>query len=429
MILGDRSRGSRLLKRQTVRMSDTSPALVSAGRAATIVGAGMVAMNGLAYAFTLGAAHVLGPTDFGVVAALLGVILVANVGSLTIQATAARRLATTPGDAAAAVRRDVLATGRGLSVAVALLLLVATPLLSKGLQLDDWLATAMVVPTCAALTMMGAYAGIVQGERRWTALAAIYLSMGVGRVAAGGIALVVDPSARSAMIGVAVASLVPLVVGWRLCSGGPEARGGSHRPLLAELWRNGHTLLAFFSFTNLDVLLARHLFSHHDAGIYAGGAILTKACLFLPTFVLVVAFPSMAADRGGRAWLRPMLLVLALGGCAVVAALVLPGLAESFAGGHAYVGLGHVAWVFALEGTLFAAVQILVYDTIAGQSHAGSVLWLGVLGTVAFATPLAHSVAGLAGIVSGVTVVAGIVVAALLRGAGTRAQTASAPSS
>lgn len=395
-------------------MSDVSPPLVSTGRAATVVGAGMVGMNGLAYAFTLAAAHVLGPTDFGVVAALLGVILVANVGSLTIQATAARRLATSPPDAVAAVRRDVLATGRGLSLAVGLVMLVAVPLLDKGLQLDDWLATAMVVPTCAALTMMGAYAGIVQGERRWTPLAAIYLSMGVGRVLAGGVALALDASARSAMVGVAVASLVPLLVGWLVCSADGEARGGSHQSLIAELWRNGHTLLAFFSFTNLDVLLARHLFSHHDAGIYAGGAIVTKACLFLPTFVLVVAFPSMAADRSGRAWFRPMLLVLALGACAVVAALLLPGLAESFAGGHEYVGLGQVAWVFALEGTLFAAVQILVYDTIAGQSHAGSVLWIGVLGAVGLAILLVHSIAALAGLMAGVTLVVGLSVALLL---------------
>jgi len=245
--------------------------------------------------------------------------------------------------------------------------------------------------------MMGAYAGIVQGERRWGALAAIFLAMGVGRIVAGGLALLVDSSTRSAMVGVTVGSVVPLAVGWRLCPASPST-ASSRRPMLAELWRNGHTLLAFFAFTNLDILLARHLFSHHQAGIYAGGAILTKACLFLPTFVLVVAFPSMAADRGGRPWLRPLLLVLALGGCAVLGSLLLPGLAESFAGGSEYVGLGHVAWVFALEGTLFAALQILVYDTIAGQTHAATWLWAGVIGVAVVATLAAHSVAGLAGI-------------------------------
>ncbi|MDP9318869.1 MAG: hypothetical protein M3O94_07315, partial [Actinomycetota bacterium] len=159
-----------------------------AGRAATVVGLGMMTMNALAYAFTLLAAHMLGPTDFGGVGALLGVILVANVGSLTIQATAARRLATAEAHDVPAVRRDALRTGRALSLGLGLLLLAVVPLLDKALQLDDWLATGTVAPTCAALTMMGAYAGIVQGGRRWGALAAIFLAMGVGRIVAGGLA-------------------------------------------------------------------------------------------------------------------------------------------------------------------------------------------------------------------------------------------------
>ena len=372
--------------------------LAATGRAATIVGVGMMMMNALAYAFTLLAAHVLGPTSFGAVGALLGVMIVANVGSLTLQATAARRLATSTPDELPVVRRDVLQSGRTLSVVLGLLLLAAVPLLDTLLQLDDWVATAMVAVACSALTMMGGYAGIVQGERRWGSLAAIYLTMGVGRFLAGGVALVIDASTRSAMIGVAVGSLLSL--GGRLATL-PGGRGDrDDRSLYGEVWRNGHRLLAFFAFTNLDVLLARHLFSHHEAGIYAGGAIITKACLFLTTFVLVVAFPSMAADRGRRAWLRPMAIVLALGGCAVIGALLLPGLAEAFAGGRAYVGLGSIAWVFALEGTMFAALQILVYDSIAGQSHSAAVVWVGVVVLAAVASFLVHSVEGLAAVAS-----------------------------
>ena len=33
--------------------------------------------------------------------------------------------------------------------------------------------------------------------------------------------------------------------------------------------------------------------------------------------------------------------------------------------------------MFAAEGTLFAALQILVYGTIAGRAHSAAVLWLG----------------------------------------------------
>lgn len=397
------------------------------GRATTVVGIAMMAMNALAYGFTLLAAHRLGPADFGGVGALLGVLIVANVGSLALQATAARRLATAPAAERPRVRAAALRTGRQLSLAIGAGLLVAVPLLDVVLRLDDWVATAMIAPACAALTMMGAYAGITQGERRWSPLAAIYVAMGFGRVLAGGLALAVETSIRSAMIGVAVGSLLPLAVGRWLCRSrqngdvvgtapppvpAPQLTGGD-TAALRELWRNGHTLLAFFAFTNVDLLLARNLFGSHDAGIYASGAIVTKTCLFLPTFVLVIAFPTMATDRRGRAWLRPLLFVAALGGCAVVGALLLPELAQSFAGGSDYAGLGHVSWVFALEGTLFAVLQILVYETIAGQSHSATLLWAGVATAVGVAALAAHSVASLAIVLVGTAVVAGLLLAAL----------------
>ncbi len=394
-------------------------------RAATLVGGGMLAMNALAYALTVLAAHALGPIDFGGFGALLGVVIVANVGSLTLQATGARRLATSTADVVTTVRRDLLRTGRALSVAVGLLLLACVPVLDRLLRIDDWVTTAMVAVACAALTMMGAYAGIMQGQRRWSGLGTIYLSMGVGRFVAGGVALLVDASTRSAMVGVAIGSLLPLVVGWRLGSAAGGAQGAAagsvnpveagQQPMLAELWRNGHTLLAFFAFTNLDILLARHLFSHHDAGIYAGGAIITKACLFLPTFVLVVAFPSMATDRASRAWLKPMLVVLGLGGCAILGTLLLPGLAKAFAGGSQYAGLGGIAWVFALEGTLFAALQILVYDAIARQSRAAWVLWLGVVGLAVVAALFVHTVAALAGVAAVTALAVGVGICLLTR--------------
>lgn len=63
--------------------------------AGSLTAGGMMTMNLLAYAFTLLASHALGPEHFGAVSAFLGILLVANVGALALQATAARRIATT----------------------------------------------------------------------------------------------------------------------------------------------------------------------------------------------------------------------------------------------------------------------------------------------------------------------------------------------
>jgi hypothetical protein len=387
----------------------------ASGRSFGTVGVGMSTMNVLAYAFTLLAAHRLGPSSYSVVASLLGVVIVANVGSLAVQATAARRIVTARTDAvpsartSAALTRDTTAAAGLVGLLIGLVLLVAALPLDAVLHINDRLATLMVAPTCAALTLMGGYAGILQGRGQWGRLAVVYAATGLGRVVAGGAGLVIDDSARAAMIGVALGSVIPHVLGRILVAQATPSSSAADeptraawwqmhvdRPVLREIWHNGHVLLAFFVLTNIDVLLARHLFDHHEAGIYAGGVIVSKACLFLPTFVLVVAFPSMAA-RASRAWLRPLLVVVGVGGCAVVGTLVLPSLAEQFAGGDAYHGLAHVAWVFALEGSVFAALQVVVYDAIASESPVTPVLWLGVLIAAIAALTIVGSVPALAG--------------------------------
>lgn len=386
-----------------------------AGRAATtvrvtgVVAVGMMVMNAMAYGFTLYVAHVLGPGAFGGVSALLGILIVAAVGWVAVQATAARRLAVSPPGHEQAVVRDILVGSLKVTLLLGIVLLALTPMIDQILHIDDLVATSMVALGTVPVTMLGAYAGITQGQRRWTALAAIYAGLGAGRLAGGVVAMLIEPTLRAAMIGLAIGTVLPLAIGMATTPW-PAAGGESdHAPVLRELWRNGHSLLAFFVFTNLDVVLARHLFDGTDAGVYAAGAILAKTCLFLPTFVLVVAFPSMATDRVGRPWLKPLLAVLGLGAVAVVGAWLLPNLAVTFAGGSEYADLGDVAWLFALEGTIFAALQILIYDTIAGQSHAGMVLWLGSALVTALAIPLLDSVTGLVAVTAAVALGVGLV--------------------
>jgi O-antigen/teichoic acid export membrane protein len=374
-------------------------------RATGIVAAGMMAMNALTYAFTLLAAHLLGPRDFGAVSALMGILIVIAVPSLALQATAARRLATADPSQRAGVTRDILVSSWKLAAAVALLLLVLAPVVNQVLHLDDLVTALLLSVSSIPLTLMGAYAGITQGERRWTSLALIYLAMGAGRLVGGAAAMLAEGSLRSAMIGMTLGSFAPPLVGACL-ERLPAHVTSDHAPLLRELWRNGHTLLALFVFINLDVLLARYLFDEHDAGIYAAGAIIAKTCLFIPTFVLVVAFPTMATDRTGRPWLKPTLTVLGLGLVAVVGARLLSDLAVTFAGGGEYTDLADLAWLFALEGTMFAVLQILIYDAIAGQTHAGFVLWLAAALVTVIAVAFIDSVSHLVTAVTVVTVVA-----------------------
>jgi O-antigen/teichoic acid export membrane protein len=346
--------------------------------ATSLTAASMMAMNVLVYGFTLAASHLLGPEHFGGVSAFLGVLLVANVGALALQATAARRIATSTPATRDEVAHDVIVSTWHTALGLAALFTAATPLFMIVLH-TPFLAALVVGLTVAPLTMVGGYLGVLQGSRQWRALAMTFLAVGLGRAVFGVLGMVIDRSLTGAMAGVLVGALVPAVVGWWGCRHVPHAASGRHHGVLKEVWHNGHSLLAFFVLTNLDVLVARNQFSHHDAGLYAAGSILTKTCLFLPQFVIVVAFPQMARDQASnvrdRAWLKPLYLVAALGACSVVGAAVLDDVAIAFVGGSKYTELASYAWLYTLEGTVFAVLQMVVYRQIARQARVALYLW------------------------------------------------------
>ena len=140
--------------------------------------------------------------------------------------------------------------------------------------------------------------------------------------------------------------------------------------VLREISHSSQALLAFFALSNVDILVARATLSDSEAGLYAGGLIVTKAVLFLPAFVVVLAFPSMASKHSTRYTLAVGLgISLTLGMLGMVGILLLPDLAELFVGGHDFAGIAEDLWLFALAGTILAMVQLLVYSTLARQQR------------------------------------------------------------
>ena len=364
-------------------------------RDSAAIAVAMAIMNVTTYGFTILAARLLGPAEYGALAAIMGLLLVVNVLSLGLQATGARRVSAAPQNLPH-IEREVMAASYRSAVVLAVVALLASPVIAGLLHLDSWLIPAMVAVTVLPLTVMGGQAGILQGERRWGPLAGIYLSVGLGRIAFGALALLIVPNTLSAMVGIAVGAVVPTVVGGvalhrlaharqvrgegRAADPGrphPWARGG----VLREVTHNSHALLAFFALSNVDVVTARITLDEHQAGLYAGGLILTKAVLFLPQFVIVLAFPSMAANStSGSTRRRSLVLVLVIGLATIVGVAVLRGIAVEFVGGGQYSEISSMLWGFAVLGTLLAMLQVMVYDVVARQRRrAVYVVWTALV--------------------------------------------------
>jgi len=193
------------------------------------------------------------------------------------------------------------------------------------------------------------------------------------------------PTETSALVGTAIGAVAPVAAGWwflrREREPGISSETHRFRSVMVEIFRNSQVLLAFFALSNVDVIVARNVLPEHDAGLYAGGLILTKAVLFLPQFVVVVAFPSMSTIGERRQALTLSLgLVAGIGVAVTLGAALFPRLALVFVGGSDYTEISDNLAVFAVLGTVLSMLQLLVYAVLARQAHRSVLLvWLALV--------------------------------------------------
>ena len=363
----------------------------------------MAIMNVATYGFVILASPLLGTERYGAVAASLNVLLVISVGALGLQATAARRISADPqhvGQIEDSIRR---VTYRA-AAALGLILLVLSPVIQRVLDQDRIGGVLIIAASAVPMTIAGGLAGILQGERRWAGLGALYIASGVPRLVIGGALIAWRPTEFWALLGVGISFWAPVLVGlWVLRhERRPSPSSAEHTGLamLKESISNGAALFAFFALSSVDIIVAVNVLSKHEVGLYAAGLILAKAMLFLPQFVVIVAFPSMATGGERRnALVVSLLLVAALGAVGTLAAWLLSSIAIRFVGGAEYIEVEPRLWLFAILGTLLSMIQLVVYSVLARQGKRSVyVVWLALL-TLIGAGLTADSVLGLVTIV------------------------------
>lgn len=357
----------------------------AAVRSGSAIAVAIGVMNVATYAFTIVAARLLGPQDFGALTSVMNVLLVAGVISLALQATAARRIALEPGDVQR-VEDTILLVGQRAAIGLGLLFLIASPLVNVALKLGSVGTAALLGVAVAPFTLMGAQAGVLQGERRWTPLALVYLAFGLPRLFLGAALMWWHADEVVAFTAVTVSMFAPVIVGGialRVPRGKPARPQGDHsaRALWWETVLNSQALLAFLILSNIDIVLARNTLGGHEAGLYAGGLIMSKAVLFLPQFVVVLAFPSMGSEGAGKRALMGSLAAIAVTGAVVTAGVaVLASLALNFVGGVKYDAIKDSLWLFAVLGTVLSMLQLLVYNVMAKQARSSVLyLWAGLI--------------------------------------------------
>lgn len=346
-------------------------------RAAPTLGGGGVVLLALIvwnvgnYAFFLVAGRALGPSDYGLVAALLAATLVIAVPAQALQFAAARLIAAPPaGDAALgegvyrrAWRRCARVTP--LLALVACAAIVLAHLIGPRLPLGPLLLTVGLV---APLGFFFLALGRLQGEERFNEFSLSFALWGAPRPVLLLPLLALGLGVYAALGATAAALLVALAAAAWLTRARPPAR----EPSAEQWWAFSRPLVPIAVglcglglLTNLDVIVAKLALGAEEAGEFAAAATLAKAVFIVPQAVAFVLLPRVAA-RSARAGDTGTLLGLGVGVALVaggLVSLVLWAIAEPLIDvtyGSDFSGAAGILGTYAAASTLIGALIVVI---------------------------------------------------------------------
>lgn len=345
-----------------------------------LVGVATLVGNGAAYLLSMVAARILNKADFGALGALLGLLVILATLGISTQALAARRVATATTDRARIEEQLIR-----LSIFLGFFVIIA------GVAVAWPIGMIFTIPAVAVATGIGslgfviigaAAMGIAQGREEHTRLSLAFIANGVGRAIGGIIGVVVLASVTGVGIGIFIGCAVGALIAYLLVRS-PEWKPFGTKigsGIGVELGHVVHALMVLFTLTNVDILLARFFLTEDQSGQYAVGVLLAKIAFFLPNAIIIVLFPKMTAEDSRRTVYIATGLTAVVGAIITSGAFLLGDLVARILGGQQYVSMGDVIWLFALEGSAFALVQVLLYARLAAQDRKAVIaVWIALI--------------------------------------------------
>jgi O-antigen/teichoic acid export membrane protein len=343
--------------------------------AAGVVLAGVVAVNGGNYAANLISARFLGPAAYGDLVALLALSALVGLPLGALQIFTSRYVArfAAQGDIDGTrflARRGVRLTLIG-GVVLSLALDAAIPVLRSTLGIASTLGIVLVNLLALPNLMTPVVWGVAQGLQRFRVLST---SMAAGTcvrlvvlipllaVGAG-----VPGALGAALIG-GVASLAIPFVALRTWFAPPQMIGERvpRREATTYLIPVAVGILAITSLSSIDVLVAKASFGGATAGVYGSASLIGRLVLYVPTAIVTVLLPKVAArSAAGRETTRllavSLTVTLAFGAIAAGTYAGLSHFIVSAAFGKKYEAAGSLLWMFAVAMTAYAIMNIFLY--------------------------------------------------------------------
>ncbi|MFI8568746.1 polysaccharide biosynthesis protein [Rhodococcus sp. NPDC078407] len=382
---------------------------------ASVAGMGMVTAGSMfanvaAYLLQVLASRMLGVEGYGEFASLLAAQLVLAVPALALQSVVAREVVRGRSS------RELRTVGYRCAAVVGVLAVALAPALSAAMDVS-MAATLSAVIAAPVLVLLAAEQGLLQGRGRFGALSVVLAAAGFGKVAPAVVVLVLGGGPGSVLLATA-AGIGAVALGARLTAGVPVNSVSETKVTVLAVLQASQVQLVLIAMSALDLVLARALLSSNEAGLYAVGAVASKAAFWLPQAVGVVLYPRMANPLHSASAVRSALSVVAGLGTVLVIGGALASPLLPLVVGDTYSGVQNYVWLFVLQGACLAVLQSALLWAIAGErTHLAFVAWFALAAEVLLLLFVASTLAQfvtVAAVTAAVTMV--VVCALVLRG-------------
>lgn len=136
------------------------------------------------------------------------------------------------------------------------------------------------------------------------------------------------------------------------------------------------TMVAVFCFTvpaNVDVIIAKHVFTAYEAGLYTAASVLGKIIIFLPGAISIVMFPKVSEMHTQKKDTigilnRCLFYVGILSGTVAIGYFFFPSLAAKIMFGSEYIGAAPLVRLYGVAMFFFSLTVVLMFYNLAIHS-------------------------------------------------------------
>jgi O-antigen/teichoic acid export membrane protein len=362
----------------------------------------LVAFAGISVAsfvFHLVVSRLLGPTHYGVMGALLGIIslLTVPLGAVQIAVTQA----VVDKEVAGQSFSMVSVTWRSfLAGCVAMVALAGcAPVIDRFLHIGTPLPIFLVAAWIPLATVSAVLQGALIGEYRFRPVAfASFVGIGLIRLILGDLMVSAGFGVSGAVAATIFAQAFTMFS--LLFSARHQLLGHRHASVVRTKMRDTvlsvAALAGYTTLIGIDTFLAQHFFSSSQAGKYAAVAVAAHIAFFIPAALVTVAFPHLADGKGAnessrRIFRQTLRVSVVLGVLAAVVMTVLPTLTIRILFGAKYAGAASILGQLSFASVAVGLLILFVYLHLARRSILALTPWIGVVLAVVLISVLHHS--------------------------------------